>query len=91
MKGSEPLIYIKVHRCCIGFTLHACKGIHYISSQEEQLKIHQSFLEKNGFPLVLGSGKISSVFWLSKSRRRAIDKTGGTLCYTAERVCKLVV
>ena len=197
------IICIKVHRCCIGFTLRACKGIHYFSKPRRQLEIQQSFLEKNGFPLVLGcidcshipiiapsenepiyvnrknghsiniqaicdhnlkfidvvarwpgnthdsfiwrqsginqkitSGEIPIVngwfladsgyplthnllapllspntpgerrynraflktwkniecaFGLWKSRWRAMDKTGGTLCYTAERVCKLVI
>ena len=34
---------------------------------------------------------IESALSLWKSRWRAMDKIGGTLCYTAERVCRLVI
>ena len=34
---------------------------------------------------------VECAFGLWKSRWRSMDKTGGTLCYTPERTCKLVV
>ena len=34
---------------------------------------------------------IECAFGVWKSRWRSMDKTGGTLCYTPERVCRLVV
>ena len=34
---------------------------------------------------------IECTFGIWKSRWRSMDKTGGTLCYTPERVCKIIL